>query len=814
MPDYPVARLEGVNGIGKSVTVRLLELCSGQRPDLTLDQWVGFCEALGTVEVAATNLLECDSIRWVVSGETLLARSELEDPAVAEVLARRAEAADGRRRPASPEPGRQRHALPTLEWFEELSIDGTSAESVAQLRKLLVVERIGGDTGLVRTIATYSEEQGELAAAELDNRLPFDLADNAARLIEGVSELLVGVDVDLVRSRAQANRATTATLAEATTALDIALADVRTVRRLVELQQRLERTSQDRPSLDARISEADEQIVQLEKAEQAIGSRIAALEKELAGTDEVKKDLKSAERSLKYQTTRIGNLTRDTATDFRTAGIDKAEQLVQRTAELRRAIRDTTQARDALDAGPAIEELVELLLPPVSERQDAGLGEQLLIPDGESGERGLTVSDTVTGLNRRRQMLKGPTDDDAVAGLNDRLARDRRALEACQRLPSQLSQLSSARDARDAAEKKQTAAVKRLEEPAAAKLEAEISARREAIEAVVAAVTKRALLIQEREELGSDDEIGAAERELSLGLQQLSIERSELVAHFQLLSTAAKAAEDLRTARARDAEETASALARAVAEVDAAVDALRDANNSWLSIAGVSAPENTADLEERLAFVERLAPALTRAGASLEVRQLGFQVRAAVQQVVSDLVGRGDLGIRTARVAAARLSLERYAASQFEVPEVREPLLGSGAHSLEMNFVEKSLEWLDGDGQKHKRPLEGFSSGEQAFGFTQARLALASGASQSAANQLIALDEFGAFVSGQRLRALRTFLESWSHRRKGIQLILILPARDFEDLANRAAPRERERYVRLGEKMKDPGYLVEPLGAP
>ena len=814
LPDFPVARLEGVNGIGKTVTVRLLELCSGQRLDLNTDQWVGFCQGLGTVEVVATNLVDCDSIKWVVSGEVLLDRSATLDPAVDAALSLRElgpEAPDEhqRRRPL----GRQRRATPQLDWFDLIEVDGAAVASLEQVRRLLVVERIGGEAGLLQTIASYAEEQGELAASELEERMPFDLADDAGRLLEELEEVVRGVDGEAVRRREANHQSALAEVDEYAAIAEEVLQRANDLRHLRDLQMRIERQTSTAPELDERIALLDSTILALEADQATASGRIAELESAVSDTTAVKKELRTAERTYKSQNTRMANLAEEIAKNRRTAGVSADDDLRHHEATLRDRFDELVRVRDSVDARPALHTLIARLLPPLQEREAAGQGSQLLVSDSNLADGGLTVGETSAGLQRRRAELSEPLADDAADAVAERVIRAKEELEACRRLPELLKQFDGARSARSDAEEKQRQLGARLAEATAAQLEAEREARRQLSDAIVAAAADRAILQQQRDELGSEEELVALRRQLTEELGAHGVTGPDLEQEYVSTSTRAQAAhrrlESLREAL-REAE---ASLARAVAEVEAAIGTLNSEPFSWLSVAAVSIPEANAPLAERLSFLERLTPATQAAGEALAIRQLGPQIRAAVQQVVADLVGQEDLGLLGSdRVRRARDSLARYTSEQFDVAEVKDPLLGDGAREIRINLVERTLEWIDGTGQQHRRPLEGFSSGEQAFGLTQARLALASRASRAAANQLIALDEFGAFVSGQRLRALRTFLESWSHRRPGIQLLLILPARDFEDLARRAAPRERPRYLQLAEEMAKPGYIVESLG--
>jgi hypothetical protein len=154
--------------------------------------------------------------------------------------------------------------------------------------------------------------------------------------------------------------------------------------------------------------------------------------------------------------------------------------------------------------------------------------------------------------------------------------------------------------------------------------------------------------------------------------------------------------------------------------------------------------------------------------------------------------------------------LEDQTAAQLSQPGVVDAFLGEGASDVSVDLRERQVSWTVG-GRHRTQSLEAFSSGEQAFGFLKARLELTSPDTRAAHNRLVALDEFGAFISGERQRDLRKWLSQWSAAEPTLQLLLILPARDFQDLAERAVGEERDRYGQLAQLMRSPGYTFTEL---
>src|SRR6266545_2004084 len=117
------------------------------------------------------------------------------------------------------------------------------------------------------------------------------------------------------------------------------------------------------------------------------------------------------------------------------------------------------------------------------------------------------------------------------------------------------------------------------------------------------------------------------------------------------------------------------------------------------------------------------------------------------------------------------------------------------------------VSWM-ADGERQIRPLTAFSSGEQALAYTRARMARLDMTADSAANRLIVLDEFGAFIAADRMRHLTRYLLD---RRKSFprdQIVVVLPLRD-EIPPDRSSQDSAgaERWGQLEER----GYIAERI---
>jgi hypothetical protein len=113
---------------------------------------------------------------------------------------------------------------------------------------------------------------------------------------------------------------------------------------------------------------------------------------------------------------------------------------------------------------------------------------------------------------------------------------------------------------------------------------------------------------------------------------------------------------------------------------------------------------------------------------------------------------------------------------------LREELF-DGAEHLSVDLARARITWrTKSDDRPRVRPLEAFSSGEQVFAYTRARLDLLKTESPAAAHRLVVLDEFGAFVARDRFGQLLEFVRNQALGVVADQVVVMLPlARDYTE---------------------------------
>ncbi|MHB8233805.1 MAG: hypothetical protein ACYDHT_04055, partial [Solirubrobacteraceae bacterium] len=386
---------------------------------------------------------------------------------------------------------------------------------------------------------------------------------------------------------------------------------------------------------------------------------------------------------------------------------------------------------------------------------------------------------------------------------------------------SALDQVERLRDHRKKASDRQNEAQQtsralsaQLDSSSTARLEELRDARRKLDDQLSDLGGQRAVQVYRRDALGAPQEGDVLSRQLSAQLAELGLSSADIdSAHVSAL----RAAEHERDAwvQLRDlARSASSASDRDTADVDRALTALsEDPELAWLKHAQPHIPTVAQPASEKLASIAKLQTLSARADERLtEFRQLFPGLGASLVAVAEQL--RGRTAMASIHVDEVLRWLERDAVKWFADDDFREALLGHDAKDVEVDLSSRQVLWTSADEDRRTKPIEALSSGERAFAFTQARLALLQRRAGTVANRLIALDEFGAFVSLNRFRQLAEYLRRWREEHEGDQILVILPAnQDYEALARASEGQQAERYERMAAALHRRAWFVEEFDA-
>ncbi len=741
IPDISLCRVEGQNGVGKTLALHLLELCTGQQPYATRpDAWRTLCQYLGPATVTV------DGLKGGSSSEE---RHTLEF------------AFDW---------GDRADRLPqtvTRDMFEYIALDGRVVEDMDDVRRWLAVLRIAGNETLTETIAGLVAQDRELLRSAM--RVADGHRARADRALSGMLEsfplepahrlLKVAEELDaLERDRGQLEvardelRETVARLERAQTA-HAAVTDVHA----------------NAGALDAEIEALRGQLhAATERREQADKALTLAQERERTSA-EAEKQLLTAQRSF---TRRLNALKRAEAAVQKASaelGIPADEAIVASGLEQLEAGRErlATERADLADVF-ALRGLVEDVARALAPAATGGLRARVV---AEINGQQLTAGALLEGVRQRRERLV--VDAPAVEQLDKRLSQLEKRERDLRDLGDQLASRDSKTKKLNTAEE----ALKKLGEDDDASAD-------------TAADRAAALAGAQRVEIELSSALGATERQRAQLGGGLSLEdlQSELDRSLAEASTsAAKVGDDLRAARGQlvavedqlDAlVARREALGAGRAEVTRVVEdqtrrlhaegrheRLRELLGGHAPVPG-HAPE---DLAHAWLLVhqteERALERFVRARGSLA--ELTTNITDLVQVIRDRQQSPPELD-RVRRVYQERIQEEL---SDHEVVAA----LFDGGELTRVDLAQREVRWRTPDGEPRVRPFEAFSSGERAFAYVQARLA---GAGQMIArNRVVAVDEFGAFLSGDRLVRLQQAVERQLAAGVVDQVIVVLPFR-------------------------------------
>lgn len=139
-------------------------------------------------------------------------------------------------------------------------------------------------------------------------------------------------------------------------------------------------------------------------------------------------------------------------------------------------------------------------------------------------------------------------------------------------------------------------------------------------------------------------------------------------------------------------------------------------------------------------------------------------------------------------------------------PELRTELFDESP-VVSFNIKDLTVSWTEGGTKRRRRrPLEAFSSGEQVFAYTKAKLERLSSLHDSTDNVVVFLDEFGAFVARDRFAQLVTYIQHDALGRIADQIVVTVPlSGDLHQVRDNAALAKVEAEV-----FDPPGYVVIP----
>lgn len=784
VPPHGVCRIEGYNGIGKSLTVRVLRLCAGEQPFARQQAlWDGFRAGIGVVRLEADELAGAERILWEFDGEAL------------------------------PEDLLGDAAEPRDDWFQRLEVDGSPA-TLDRIRTLLDVRAIGANQGLLETLSLEvvdAADEVRLFERELTTSVRLDGIEG---LIGDLRRLLEQISPGRIRDRREAEHRAIAEANAAEEAVAAAEDRLLAIRAVEELRSQLQELNTARPTIEGELEVIERDIADVRQRRDALVEALDELEERNVASEDARVQLRKYATTRKRESTRLENAAEALARAMETAGIASVEEVGTARDACRTEIEHLTGKRTEIDATPVLVRLIDELRPPLDRADVAGAGEEVVV---DVAQRAVSVRTLQAALAERRLELTSARHSAAATALDREIDALRARLDALNSIPELVRARDQAARRRDSAEDRAKELAEVIDRADAERLQQLRDARRTVDRNLYQLAARRVVLRARLDTLDEIGDVALLEAELVDRLASLKLSVDELATAGpeaqdrvdEARAVARQADERLREARA--------ALVRDLEELGQVVEALsQDPELRWLRTDGtVPVPRVEQDLDGQLAALEALLVAVAAADQRLDgLRNTVTSARTALTAVADELQGGTPL-IGDMHTDALRWAEER-AQAWFDESSVRRMLLAEGAQEVSVDLERRFVVWSDATtGQDHRTPLEAFSSGQSVFAYTEAQLLLLDRRRRDVSNRIIVIDEFGAFVARDRLEDLKSTLRSWHERHPNDQILIILPvSQDYDELARAAVGKARRAELEgIAAALDAKGYFTDAFTA-
>lgn len=779
LPDSRLAVLEGLNGIGKTLAVRVLQICTGERPyPIGSPSWVSLCEGLGDFSVRISDLKGAETIEWRADSRTWIGK---EDPQEFD--------------------------------FKSISIDSRPA-TLSDVRQTLVVHRLAGDETLVETLAQQADRAAAAVKRWNDEILANDGSGALARLEDLASDLMLSLGEWSLDAHADLRSSAVAAkerVQKAERDLAAASQQLEKLKAAASVQRRRDRLQRIGPELRNQIEAVDAQIEEKNNELRELQKRILDVAQSAAKTEPALQELKNAQRTLERNQTKLSQALNDAAAVAAELEIEpETDACLIAVRDVEERIDSLTAQRRSMDAAPAMRELLDKVSGDLEQAEVHGLGDQIALDDPETDLQ-MTVHATRLGIVTRRDQLEGQPPPPAARKIAEKLSAAEARRKQLARLESDLADVARFRRLSKKNEKRVENAMAEAEPEALAELRSLEERQREVNQSVMHLAAKRAAARQLLSGLGDESEELLTKRlvkaltQLGIPADQIESETADAEAREQRAALELAQARKEHTALRRE-------LARAEAEIARINKKLAPTGElSWLARGlPLAVDEHPTDPEGQLAFISRvrgrLAHVVERLGAHRT--QLG-----AVERALRGL-GRHLRG-HDAQTAEYVPELEEWFGSSFSrwftTEEIRSALLPEAESDIVVDVREREVKWKI-NATARSKPLDAFSSGEQAFAYTRAQLEVLDHESSQALNRLIVLDEFGAFIAHDRLLHLLGYLKDRVEEHPDDQVLVILPvSHDYGEESRSAIGPQKQALEQLAEEVAERGFAVQEL---
>jgi chromosome segregation ATPase len=775
LPDIAMCLLEGENGVGKTATIQLLELMCGSVPRefaLRPSLWISLRERIGATRVRLTAVRGAKTIEFLFTP-----KSWPDTPTVDDRLG---------------------HTL----------IDGREG-TTQSIGAVLSVVRISGNEDLEQTL----QRRVDYMIQELrDYGVRLQSGSDAVR--ETIAEILrvlsradpsaFEADLEEVESASAAVENLREKVTESETRLRILLDALEAQRRLDSVGKEAGALQLERKTL---LDEIDTLNTHLSDAE----SKAKEADEQYAKQGGAEKRLADAEQLLRTRARRLSNGELRLRAAIRALGLDSNDLNVDSALREELAKATTTlgvlnAASSTLDKSASVRSFMTELQRSISSAAEIS-GET--IADLNGGP--VTVDDLRHGIETRRKEIEAQPTSDAPSDLAQETLRVRRRIAALRGALDQFSTVKRDRQLVLDAQKAVEASGKGAERASkAAKRSHEANVEYGAAQTKLEAAMDRLSAIQGQMGVFGNISEEDALRDIHLASKEFNSPVDDLNA----LEDETRASDANVRSQLEIAKETVAASRKSLdarrAELELSVGSLiNDPDIAWLTQAAPTLLSGLRSTDEDIRF-----GALRLAFETLKGLEAEFDESA---DLVAGLQGIAEEYFEPARTTLTEFELNFKPTFESVVsqnllgvlnrPALRTKLFGDGEVTA-IDPGSRTMTITTSDSAVTVRPLEAFSTGEQALAFTQARIADLP--APTTPNRLLVLDEFGAFVSAERFPDLVDFLKDI--REEADQIVVVLPLQvDYQKELPQTTGELRERYTARVDALAGRGYFTEEL---
>jgi hypothetical protein len=677
----------------------------------------------------------------------------------------------------------------------------------------LVVHRLAGDETLIETLAQQAEYAEGIIKRWRDSVLsdagPITRLETFADIVlKTLGDWTTPRYEDLLTNLGSAERE----LADANRLLQTANRRQEQLREVLEIQHRLDQLRRIAPDFQQRINGVDERIRDTRDELDRLHREITTRAEEAGRTLPAVKELKNARATLERNQKRLSRALNAAHQAAAELGLDPTAQLVSREAQSLRSLVMELQARQsAMDAAPAMRRLLDEVTRPLLDAEGRGLSDEVALEDPETDLQ-LSVAQTRLGLATRRARLEGQPPPPEAKKVADELRRATDRLGRVVQLMTHLEEVDKFRRLVATNERRVDQALSTAAPRARAELHALEERRRQLHAVVLELAAERAMLHQQLSILSGEpaDVLGAR---LSAALEELAVSPDAVA------EAVADAEESMRNAglgleRARDRVALLKRdAARAEADVRRAARSLDLRGElGWLrdAVTPAAAIPDKATMKQQLQTVERV-----RQGIQGVIERLsGHRIQLGAVELALGGVARmlrGSDPKTTEYVTELATWFGHRFSEWFNATEIRRELLPEADDGVRVDVAAREVKWQT-RGRERSRPLEAFSSGEQAFAYTRARIASLDQELAKVPNRLIVLDEFGAFIAQDRLSGLLSYLQRRASDHPFDQILVILPvSHDYDEEAASSVGDQKDKYDNLARQIRSQQFAFQVI---